>query len=431
MTPRWRYPLYPWARDWSQYYVYKWKLADFDWDNPSADADTGAFEGPHGLPDVEKTLEQFRRIDNVTRGIPKVAILISFQQYVRTEGGAAPWDCQWPSFSTVSAAFAKDTLDGARGVSSSEAIRWLMKKAREECNTLVTFHLDFNGAQPHSALWDDYLQKGLLCRDADGVLHADRYIGGQVNLQKDFNTGRFQQRINDFLRLFPEVLNTKLILNDWNWNCVSEYDGYTAEDSMAALRQCMAWLKDMYDIDVQGELVSHNPLKMEFDYGTQAMCTAYGRADSFVKPNPMEVPAYVFCGGEGGPADDMDAAEAPPDPGALRFSDATLLFGGTTAGEGGRRYTSIVNDKHNTYSNKIPVGLGDPASFRPNALFRDFAYCSLSWYYLNRLLRVDSDNSTFVRFSGGVRSEVVDGKVQISQNGNLLRDGNDLFVPEL
>jgi hypothetical protein len=306
MNNEYNYPLYPWEREWSQYYIYHWHLCDYNWTTQQPD------DGVFGLPDVEKTLEQIRRIDNVTRGIPKVVVLIGWQKFVQTPGGTAPWDCQWPSFVATSDLFAgygdkyRDDIDGNP---ANAAIRWLMTKSRKECNTYATFHTNFNGVQPHSKHWNTYVQKDLLCKDADGNLRHDDYIRGYVILQKAFETGEWQKRIAELIETFPEILTTKLLHNDWNWNMWSETHNYTQDDSMAALRKCMDYLKKTYGIDTSSELVSHDPLKPECDYGLQCRALSFERKDSAANPDRMKVPAYILVGGNGGYNDGFDVIE--------------------------------------------------------------------------------------------------------------------------
>src|ERR1700739_3220572 len=70
------YPLYPWARNWSQIFVYEWQ----------------------NYQSVDKILADIRIVDIVTRGIPKVVVLPGLQ---KAEPGHVPWDSHWPSFSPL------------------------------------------------------------------------------------------------------------------------------------------------------------------------------------------------------------------------------------------------------------------------------------------------------------------------------------------
>ena len=356
---------------------------------------------------------------------------------MQTPGGTAPWDCQWPSFVTTSDLFAgygDKYYDNIDDNPANAAIRWLMTKSRRECNTFATFHTNFNGVQPHSKHWNTYVQKDLLCKDTDGNLRHDDYIRGYVMLQKAFETGEWQKRIAELIETFPEILTTKLLHNDWNWNTFSEKHNYTQGDSMADLRKCMEYLKETYKIDTSCELVSNESLKPECDYGMQCRALSFERKDSKANPSRMKVPAYILVGGNGGYNDQFDIPETQDvtitsdgmtiNSKRLHFSNETLLFGATTQGNEGRYYTASIEDAPE-YQKYVT----------PNALFRDFCYATIPWYYLNRLLRLDANKSndryTEIKYSENVRSFIENGEVCITKDGYSLRQGNDIFMPEL
>jgi len=401
MNINYKYPLYPWVKDWSQYYVYQWHLVE---------------HGPpyylnfnFGPASVRKTLEQIKRIDNVTRGIPKVILLCGWQQFVE---GKVSWDVQFPSFATTDKSFIDDSI----GPTANDAIRWLMTEAKKY-NTQVSFHLDFALVQEHSNLWQEYFDLDLLCKDSNGKIKSYGYWEGRVNLQKEFDAGLFQRRMADFFNTFPEVLETGCVHNDWN--CVEEspWHGYTVDDDVAALKRNIAWLRETYGVDTFGEQVAMG--RTEYDYGIQPLALSFtsfqprpnGANVSKIHIDHMKVPAYISCGGHGGEYEKDFCT-----PGYLLYSNDVLLFGGTNQGEFGYHYT---NDENNPeYGNN---------------LFRDLCYTTLPWYYLNRLLRVFYDiNLQSVTFSENVKSFVDEnGKVCITKDGHNIRQGNDIFIPEL
>ena|GEM_PF-3409942 len=389
-----KYPLYPWAREWSQYYIYQWHLVEY---------------GPpyylgfrFGPASVRKTLEQIKKIDRVTRGIPKVILLCGWQKYVE---GKATWDTQFPSFAATNDDFADDSI----GKTADDAIRWLMAEAKKY-STLVSFHLDFALAQQHSPLWQTYAELDLLCKDSRGKIKSYGYWEGRVNLRKEFEAGMFQRRFAEFIETFPEVLNTGCVHNDWNTADDSPWHGYTKEDDVAALRRNMAWIKETYGLDTSCELVA--TARPEYDYGMQFLALSFDRGDS-AQVDQTKVPAYIMCGGHGGRQDGEDAADYTP--GALRFSNEALLFGATNQGEFGYNYTNDEN---------IPEW--------ENNLFRDFCYSTLLWHYQNRLLRLSYDKKAqCVTFSEGVKSFVENGSVSVTKDGHHIRQGGDMFVPEL
>jgi hypothetical protein len=386
------YPLYPWKKDWSQRYLYQWHLTE-----------NGEFkEYGFGPADVRKTLEQIRKMDNVTRGIPKVIILCSWQTYVE---GRATWDTQFPSFTETS----DDFIDKSIGETPEDAIRWLMAEAKKY-NTDVTFHVNYALAQEHSPLWQEYEKLDLFCRNADGKIrdYAPHWEG-RVNLQKEFDAGLFQKRVAAFIDTYPEIINTGFLHNDWNGIEDSPYHGFTKDDDVAALRRCMAWIRETYNIDTSCEIIAAGG-REEYDYGMQCMSLSFCRHDDVVNVDLMKVPAYIFCGGDAG---DIQVERYN---GKLTLSDYHQLFGSSIQGEGGDAYCED-NFKGGVINNN---------------LFRDFCYGTLTWYYLNRLLRISFDpDAKRVCYSDGVISYIENGDLYITKDGEFIRQGTDIFIPAL
>ena len=387
------YPIYPWEKDWSQVYIYQWHLVDH-----------GEFQDyDFGPASVRKTLEQIKKIDNVTRGIPKVIILCGWQTYVQNK---ATWDTQFPSFVVTS----DDFIDKTIGETPEDAIRWLMAEAKKY-NTDVSFHLDFALAQEHSPLWKEYAELDLLCKNADGSIRDyTPHWEGRVNLKREFDAGLFQRRIAEFIETYPEVLNTKLLHNDWNTVESSDYHGISTDDDIAALRRCMAWIKKTYRIDTSCEVIAAGG-RYEYDYGMQCMSLSFCRFDDAVKVDYMKVPAYILCGGDAGDILDSNRYD-----GKLKFSDYHNLFGSSIQGEGGNSYCED-NYKSGVINNR---------------LFRDFCYGTLTWYYLNRLLRISFDEDIKkVIYSDNVVSYIENDMLYITKDGEYIRCGSDIFIPAL
>ncbi|MCL2816394.1 MAG: hypothetical protein FWD23_17505, partial [Oscillospiraceae bacterium] len=391
MDIKYTYPLYPWEKDWSQIFIYQWHLVTH-----------GEFAGyDFGPPSVKKTLEQIKKFDNVTQGIPKVIILCSWQKYVKNK---ATWDTQFPSFVETSEDFTDETL----GETPEDAIRWLMDEAKKY-NTHVTFHVNFALAQAHSPLWQEYEGRDLFCKNADGNIRGYGHWEGRVILKKEFEAGLFQKRVAKFIDTFPEILTTKLLHNDWNTIEGSPWHGITEADETDALRRCMAWVKETYKIDVSCEVVSAGG-RRGYDYGMQCMSLSFCRHDDKVNVDLMKVPAYIFCGGDAGDIRDKRYAES------LALSDYHQLFGSSIQGEGGDAYCED-NYRGGTVNRR---------------LFRDFCYGTLTWYYLNRLLRVSFDEENKrVCYSDGVVSCIKNGDLHITKNGEYIRMGGDIFIPAL
>ncbi|MCL2664466.1 MAG: hypothetical protein FWE82_02535 [Defluviitaleaceae bacterium] len=432
------FPLYPWARDWSRYYVYQWHLTDHGEFNSEAGGGINKMGYCFGPPDVKKTLAQIKAIDNVTRGMPKVIILCGWQRYVYgqkhpLEYKIATWDCMFPSFVSTSEEFCMQGLADPLGCDSATdpnaAIRWLMEEAKRH-NTLVTFHVNFQSCGKDSPLYQTYMDSGVLIK-RDGKVwswysHVD---GGLVNLREEFDRGLFQKRIGQLFDTFPAIKETKLLHVDYN--TAETGDGYSAEDNVAAMRRDIIYIREQYGVDVSCELgATARPC---FDYGFQCLSLSL-RDDMGEQPhNPMEVPAYIYHA--------VQTEESGKAAGSLRYSNRTLLFGSSMQGEFGTNFTGSTglcnwewyrrtDFPEQGYEDHIQIDFNN-SSFKSNNLFRDFAYSTLSRHYLNRLARIESDCSSYAFFSDGVVSRIDDGKIIIEKNGSPLRVGGDIFIPAM
>ena len=281
---KYEYPLYPWARNWSQIFVYEWQ----------------------NYQSVDKILADIRTVDIVTRGIPKVVVLPGLQ---KAEPGYAPWDSHWPSFSPLRDGLARPGVNER----SDEAVRWLMTEAKKY-NTHVTFHLDLNGVCDHDVLFQLYKDNGLLILQ-QGMADFD----GVINRKREFELGFFQKRIDAIVERFPELRQTKLVKTDWN----IAYTGknFSLEDHVNGEKRCLEYLKKQHGIEVITELVqTDHPENL---YGMRPMAMSFWRGNTIGK---MDAPAYIFCGGgsQGG------AWTA----GKCNFPLTELLFGATIQVEG-------------------------------------------------------------------------------------------------
>ena len=161
-----RYPLYPYKRDLSQTLTFKIMLRC-------------ALENDHHNLDLGAVAKYLRQIDCISRGLPKVVILGGFQQ-----GGH---DHTYPWWMPIDS-----TLYAPGGLKGKEALLWLMNEAKKY-NTNCTFHVNPFDAYMDSPMWDMYVKKDLLCRNADGSLvKGDVWWNRQsyfVNMVNEWNAG--------------------------------------------------------------------------------------------------------------------------------------------------------------------------------------------------------------------------------------------------
>jgi hypothetical protein len=317
----------------------------------------------------EQGLDVVRRVDNLTRGIPKIFYLVGWQ-YNGHDTGYPAWDVVNPN------------LKRAQDATALDSLRWFMREARRY-NTTVSFHINMLDAHASSPLWNTYLEHDVIARNADGTLRQYRF-GYPISYTREWNAGLAQQRIDGLINMMDldrvgtvhvDAFHSYIPLQPIG--PISPYHGVTNEQEVQTQQKILRYWRSR-GVDVTSEFTYSyriNPL-----LGLQPMAWHFRDVD------PMKIPPTLHIGGRGG------------DP----------RFGTSMQGE-----ATIRRD---------PVNL-------PGFL-AEFCTTTLLWYYLNRLDRLSFIDGV-VTFSGGVTSQNVDGKLLVRQGDVVLRDGDDLFVPAL
>jgi hypothetical protein len=315
----------------------------------------------------EQALDVMRRVDNLTRGIPKIFYLVGWQ-YDGHDTGYPAWDVVNPKLKRQQDATALDSL------------RWLITQARRY-HTTVSFHVNMLDASASSPLWQTYLDHDVIARNADGSLRT--YVWGHpISYTLEWRAGLTQRRIDT---LFDMVDMRRIgtvhvdafhqYIPGYGTEPISPYHGITTDQEVATQKKIIRYWRDR-GVDVTSEF-THSYRKDPL-LGLQPMAWHFRDVDQMV------VPPALHVGGRGG------------DP----------RFGTSMQGE-----STIRRD---------PVAL-------PGFL-DEFATTTLLWHHLNRLGRV-SDTNGAVTFSDGTVSANVDGRLLVRRGDVVLRDGNDLFVP--
>lgn len=315
----------------------------------------------------EQALDVMRRVDNLTRGIPKIFYLVGWQ-YNGHDTGYPAWDVVNPRLKREQDATALDSL------------RWLVAEARRY-HTTVSFHVNMLDASPSSPLWQTYLDRDVIARNADGSLRT--YVWGHpISYTLEWRAGLTRRRIDT---LFDMVDMRRIgtvhvdafhqYIPGYGTEPISPYHGITTDQEIATQKKIIRYWRDR-GVDVTSEF-THSYRKDPL-LGLQPMAWHFRNVDQ------MAVPPALHVGGRGGDA----------------------RFGTSMQGE------SIIRK--------------DPAAL-PGFL-DEFATTTLLWHHLNRLGRV-SDTGGTVTFSDGTVSANIDGRLLVRRGDVVLRDGNDLFVP--
>lgn len=370
-TKEYKYPLFPFTKDLSQTLTFKIMLRC-------------ALPTDISNINMQHVLEYIKQLDCITRGIPKIVILGGFQQ----DGH----DHQYPWWLPVD-----DSLVAPNGMKGKNALIWLMTEARQY-NTHCTFHVNPFDAYEDSPMWRYYVEKDLICRREDGSLVTGKKWWKRqsymVNLAKEWESGVTKQKIDTFLSTLPLIEETGVLY----WDNITQYPdspfhNIKSEDQIEAIKKCAEYLKNKYGIQLVAEYADPRL------YGFLSQGITWDWNES-LSVNQMEIPAYFMCGGRDVAHDTLL--------GNLNLKPHLQVFG-----------TSLqLEDIQFQY--------------HLDRVVREFTHHTLAYFYLNRFLRekyVHRDGYYKLTLSDNIISEYKNGKHQIVQNGILLKDGYDVFLP--
>ncbi|WP_051620541.1 endo-alpha-N-acetylgalactosaminidase family protein [Paenibacillus sp. UNC451MF] len=319
----------------------------------------------------EQALDIMKRVDRITRGIPKIIYLVGWQ----FEGH----DTGYPALHVVN-----EKLKRREDATAEDSLKWLMSEARQY-HTTVSLHINLLDASDTSPLWQEYVDKDVIARLEDGSLRT--YVWGYpISYTREWEEGLTQRRIDQLLQLLPVQEAGTIHVDAFHQHIpqqqidpISPYHGIPVEKEIEAQKQIIRYFRDR-GIDFTAEFdksYRSDPL-----IGLQPFAWHV----RFQAEEQLKIPASLYCGGDGG------------DP----------RFGTSMLGE------SIMK--------KDPILLA--------GFLQDFALNTLPWYFLNRLDRLTDESGT-LHFSEQVTSSNKDNYRIIKQANRLLRDGDDVLFPAL
>ena len=199
-------------------------------------------------PEIKATLDQaleiVRRVHAYSGGMHQVVYLVGWNY----DGH----DSCYPSWNKVG-----DQCRASWSDDPTTALRMLITKARAY-NADVSLHICANDAYENSPLWSTYVEKGLLCRNADGSLVKGQVFGGErsypVCHAREWAAGYLRKRILALLDLVPELRGTHTIHVDALFGVESKFDGISLADDVAAIDKMVDFWHDQ-GIDVTTEFL--------------------------------------------------------------------------------------------------------------------------------------------------------------------------------
>ncbi len=340
----------------------------------------------------EQALEMIRRMDNLTLGIPKIVYIVGWQYNGH--------DSKYPAWFE-----GNPGLKRPQDANPLDSLKWLMKEA-EAYHTTVSLHINMFDAYEDSPLWDEYVKKDIIAKNADGSLRPCEW-GYPISYAREWETGCTQKRIDALCALLPiQQAGTIHIDAFHSWppvpgidehgkpyvekdkGVISPHLKFTVADETEAQRNIFRYWAQK-GVDVTSESVDFLR-ETAFD-GYQPMAWWFNRGGPRYYLN---WPASFFCGGR----DD---------------SEWGMLFGSSMHGE------DIVK--------KQPESL---AGFK-----EQFCLKTAVWYYLNRLQRLyllNGKEYQSVQFSDNVRTYLSkDDQYRVTRGDVTLVENTDVLIPAL
>ncbi|MBS1577120.1 MAG: hypothetical protein JST09_17620, partial [Bacteroidetes bacterium] len=282
-------PERPWLRDYSQTLVMKMFLCSRD--------STGNVKQVYLR--FEDALEEIKKLDRITLGIPKIIYLVGWQFTGHDSG--------YPSWSEVNASLKRN-----QDRSAVESLHWLIREAKQY-HTIVSLHINMIDAFKNSPLWNVYDANDIIIKDKSGQPIPGEVFDGmqsyQISYAQEWKKGYAQKRIDSLLRLLPELKEGATIHIDAFHSIQpvrkddpisSPYLGYSINDEIAAQRKIFRyWRLKGLDVTSEGSIywlrkdpfIGLQPMAWHFDNESFLSSNWIGKTADF-----KELPPQLYCG---------------------------------------------------------------------------------------------------------------------------------------
>jgi hypothetical protein len=364
--------LYPYVHEYDQVLVYKIAV-DYCPANPMPPLNAA------------QTLDVIRRIDNLTRGIPKIVYLVGWQYRGHDTG--------YPALDKVN-----ERLMRPEDVSALDSLRWLMREG-PIYHTLVSLHVNFSDCYlDDNALGPYYKERDIIVRNGDGTHRqgytwCDHMAYRASNFRNWYQDTFKEKQIGPLFGMLPELAAAGTLHPDAWYSIDDPYYGVTDAMDCEAMRQMTVYVRRTYNVDLTTEFDRRRPPNTDFVlFHPMLWHIAW---DERTPPDPMKIPSYFLSGVN-----------------AKTWSSSAETVQSKFFGEGAPFESEVEKDPV-----KIPGGL------------KSFATRALPWYYLNRKLRLSFDGQS-ARFTDDVTT-FYPGKYVMKVGADFLQEGNDVCIPVL
>lgn len=339
---------------------------------------------------IEQALDVISKLDQLTLGIPKIIYLVGWQYNGH--------DSKYPAFFE-----GNDKLKRPRDKNTLASIRWLMQEAKQY-HTTVSLHINMFDAYEDSPLWDEYVKHDIIAKNPDGSLRTGEW-GYPISYAQEWATGFSQKRIDSLCRLLPVQQAGTIHIDAFHtWPPLPEVDANGKEHINLDKKQTSPYLTFTVEDETEAQ---QKIFKYWASKGIDVTSEGidFLRITDFAGLQPM---AWWFIRS----AEDY-----------LRYP-ASYYTGGVDNGEWGKLFGSSMHGEADIKND--PVNLA--------GILENFCLGTAPWYYLNRLQRlyvVTSPGLKKVVFSDKVVSTLKNDQFTLTHNGQLLSDGENIFIPAL
>jgi hypothetical protein len=332
-----------------------------------------------------QALEVIRRVDQITRGIPKLVYLVGWQYRGHDTG--------YPSLAVVN-----DHLKRPEDATALDSLRWLMREGPKH-HTLVSLHVNFSDCYlDDNPLGPYYKERDIIVRNTDGTYHQGHvwcdHMAYRASNFRNWHQDTFKDKqIDPLFKMIPELAMSGSLHPDAWYNTDNPYYGISDAQDCEAMREMTVYVRRKYNVDLSTEFDRRRPPGIDFVL-FHPMLWHLGW-DERTPPDPMKIPSYFLSGGN-----------------ALTWTSDAETVQSMFFGE-----SCLMEEEINTNPATLPGGL------------KAFATRTLPWYFLNRKLRMSFDGNT-AAFTGGVTTSFPGERVMKIGDG-FLQAGNDVFIPAL
>lgn len=353
-----------------------------------------------GEPRVKYTFEEVlsivKRMDAISRGLPKVLFLVGWQYTGHDDG--------YPAWHEVNNLL-KRPCDGT----GRESLLWLVEEAKKY-NTAISVHVNMTDAYDNSPLWSEYLQKGLISCNEDGTPLQIGVWNGlkayQICYKNEWESGYAVKRIDELLDLLPFIKDAGAIMVDAFFARANPYEKVSVQEEESYQRRIFRYFRNQ-GIDVTHESFNRLREGQDLFIGLTPWYLWFDQTET----GYLEQPAYLASGG----ASYLFAKQFPE----LTAEQLQLgfLFGMSGRGE------DCVNNNESDF---------DPIINWEDKYRYQFYTGTLPYVYLNRYKReklVGQGIGRIVYYNDNLIVSLKDST--ITHHKKTVRDKDDLFMPVL